>query len=659
MNFVKKTGPVAPGMGVLLAALLAASCSGPPGEKEFARGVRELERGNPVRAKALFEASISRRPAHPDNALAYNYAGMADARLGQDADARKAFEESRRLNPLRVEPVYNLGVLAGRRGDLRSAQRFLNEAIAMNREDTTALEYLAHLYMVHGQTDRARNALEAARDRNPASSRILTSLAGVHLREGRAEDAVESLMSALEKNPDYAPALYNLGVVYDAYLAEPEQAKAYYRKFLAHADPDSPVDAAREAMGRLAEGGSSARPAFAAAPEASAAPTPEAVDPIPVAASPSEPVIAPPPPPEETPVPTAWEGRLADAARLAEQGRSEQALAAFLAAADHADEAGIEGGREQALRQAASACFDLPDAHAALAEWLEQQGRLDEAGAVYRRALSIAPGHVRSLTGQGRIAILRGEYDAALVTLREAVAQDATALEPLWELARLFDRHMELPESAARSYRSFAASFPQDRRSREALNRAQQLAPLSTPAIRTSSASPAAHATLPYRPPAQVNRRAADQAFRRAFAFQREQNWDQAVFFYLRSLENDDQTANTFYNLGICYMMQGNPDLAAAAYREALRVNPGLSAARFNLALLYQRSGDVDQARALLDALLREEPDYAQAHYALGVLLADQPGERNQAAVHYRRFLELAPNDRSAPAVRRWLEANR
>lgn len=661
-----------PGMlaGVVALAIVSVSCSQSSGQREFDRGIRELDRGNDVRAKALFEKSITRRPAHADNGLAYNYAGIAAARLGQDTEARKAFEESRRLNPVQVEPVYNLGVLAGQRGDIRTAQRYLNEAIAMNREDTTALEYLAHLYMQLGQAPRARNALHAARDRNPSSPRILTALATVELSAGGEDQAIELLMQALEMDPQYAPALYDLGLIYDAYLGEPDQAKAYYKKFLAHSRGAGPVDEARASMARLADGAASPRPVF-----------PEPVEPPPVVpdAPPEATVPGAQPQPAGTddgvalPIPeapAAVEPVVAELDRLlklgkeqGEQGQSGLALDTYLDAAAYADREEISGGRERALREAASVCFDLPGAHAALGDYLVERGRLGDAKNAYRRALSIDPDHVPSLIGQGRLAILQGEYDTALVTLRRALAADPTAADAHWELALLFDRHMELPENAARTYRSFAETFPGDARRNAAVARAEVLAPapVRLPEGGSSAVTPSSTAPslLPYRAPAQINRRAAEQAFRRAYDFQRKQNWEQAVFFYLRSLENDDRLANTFYNLGICYMMQGDQSLAAAAYREALRKNPWLTAARFNLALLYQREGDQTQAREQLEALLKDEPDYVQAHYALGVLLSENPATHVQAVVHYQRFLDLAPNDRSAPAVRAWIENHR
>ena len=47
----------------------------------------------------------------------------------------------------------------------------------------------------------------------------------------------------------------------------------------------------------------------------------------------------------------------------------------------------------------------------------------------------------------------------------------------------------------------------------------------------------------------------------------------------------------------------------------------------------------------------------AAAQFNLGVLYDDNLSERDKAKTHYKRFLELAPDDVDAPNVIEWLRA--
>ncbi len=651
-----------PVLALAALALTCASCSRAPGEREFEKGIHELNRGNYVRARSLFEKSIERRPGHELNARAYNYAGVASWRLGQFADAMSAFEDSRRLNPMLFEPVYNMGVLSSERGDMRMAVRYLNEAAAMNRDDTRALEYLGHSYMRRGQWSLARNSLYAALDRRPGAPAIHTALAEVELSSGETERAIEALMHALDSDPRYAPALFNLGVVYESHYRNAAEAEAYFKKYLAIAKNETYEAYADQALDRLeqglepppAEGTLMMEGDVVRIGETTTAVTIEQED----NSSPNaRRTTLDAPAASEDP----YDRSMREAAAAAEQGRMQQALALYGRAADIADGDRRSDLQERALQEAAATCFELPEAHVRLAAYLFDRGRFEPAARSYKKALAIDGKHPGALLGFARTAVQQREYDAALVTLKTLVQEHPENADGTWELALLYDRNLDLPEVAARTYRRFAETFPSDSRVDAGLDRAETLAPAPR---RTETVSPASEERttvtasgeeLAYKKPVQRNTSSAIQAFNRASEYQRRREWDRAIFFYLRSLENDDRISSTFYNLGICYAMAGDTARAMAAYRGALELQPDMVNARYNLALLHQEEGEMDDAVRLMQAIIRDEPDYAKAHYALGVLYSRDASTYGLARRHYQRFLALAPTDRSAAVVRQWL----
>ena len=72
---------------------------------------------------------------------------------------------------------------------------------------------------------------------------------------------------------------------------------------------------------------------------------------------------------------------------------------------------------------------------------------------------------------------------------------------------------------------------------------------------------------------------------------------------------------------------------------------------------MYHELGDRGRASDYLSKTLSLDPDYAKAHLLLGLI---RQGENRVtlARQHFRRFVELAPQDPDARKVKEWLRAN-
>jgi Tfp pilus assembly protein PilF len=394
---------------------------------------------------------------------------------------------------------------------------------------------------------------------------------------------------------------------------------------------------------------------------------------------------------------------------IADKGNAALALELCLQVADQAGRAGRIDLQEKALRTASKSCFDQPRAHEALGRFLLAQKRATEAIKAFKQATVLDSNFVPAQLGMAQAAIHIGEFDAALVGLKEAVRADAKNSEALWALASLYDQQLDLPEHAARTYADFAARFPQHARVAAAKARARELAPaiqfppypappaesvtltvtarapaeVSAPvppapvAATNRAAAPAPPSPPPaapavagtpdsaavapvsrirYRKPARRNTRDAVQALNRGRLYLEQNNLDQAVYYFIRSVENDDTMAAAFYYLATAYSEKGELDLAKDGYLRTLQLDAQFVNARYHLALIYQQQKDDASALRLLQEVVRDKPDYAAAHYVLAYLFAKSPATAAQARPHYERFLQLAPNDPAAPAVRKWLQ---
>ena len=134
-------------IGVALAAALCALAAGP-------------QLGT-ARAEELYRAgqwadtvSLWNNNSNPSPALDY-WAGMALAHLGRFADAQRALEAGWRKNPRDSRFAVELAGLAYKRQDLSSAAGYLHRALALDRGDSYASDFLGTIYFL-------RHNLEAA-----------------------------------------------------------------------------------------------------------------------------------------------------------------------------------------------------------------------------------------------------------------------------------------------------------------------------------------------------------------------------------------------------------------------------------------------------------------------------------------------------------------
>lgn len=663
-------------MCLLALGVLSAGCRG-RGDMEFEMGRRELERGRPVRARDLLDRSIQSRPGHPTNTVAYNLLGVACYALGDLSAAARAFEESRRLSPSYVAPWYNLGCLYRQARQYDRAIELFLEAARLAPEDPRPLEMIARIHADHRQWNDAAARLQAAFERAPSSARILSSLAEVELFRRGPAVAVQFLLKALEQDRRYAPALYNLYVVHAHVLGDAAAAEPYAQQFLEVAPAEDPRAVGARAWLESRKGGGRfaiRTPSPTTSPAAARGATAVSTTAPSVAAHTT--AVAP-----AAVVATPAGRRPADlvdmARRLAERGRTTDAVDRCLEAAQRAREAGDAAAEETALRIAVQLGPEEATAHLAWGRWLE--GRSDVAGAraAYAKAAELNPSLADAHRGLARLALGGNgdEIDVAVLSLRRVLEINPDDTDARWTLARLYDEQLNRPTEARREYEEFLRQAAGDPRALTAAERVRVLTrPPPPPRISSTvveaagvTSAPPPRATDPAVPPpmgrslpVRVSERrdvrAAVEAFNRARAFQQRREFSAAAEQYLRAIELDNQYMLAFYNLGDVYYQSGELDLAREAYRGALLLNPDYSPARYNLALVLDALGESATAREQLGHLIARNPNYAPAYYLLGVILSRDSTSMIEAARALRKFLELAPNDSNADRVRQWLQ---
>lgn len=125
----------------------------------------------------------------PENALAADYLGLAQAKSGNDEGAMKSFERALKLDPTNYTVAYNLGSLYLRRGRAQDAMRAFEASIHANPLYAPGYEIIGEMLLTVGENARAIPYLEKAVELDPASPKAHINLGHAYQAAGRTADA--------------------------------------------------------------------------------------------------------------------------------------------------------------------------------------------------------------------------------------------------------------------------------------------------------------------------------------------------------------------------------------------------------------------------------------------------------------------------------------
>jgi predicted O-linked N-acetylglucosamine transferase (SPINDLY family) len=252
-------------------------------------------------------------------------------------------------------------------------------------------------------------------------------------------------------------------------------------------------------------------------------------------------------------------------------------------------------------------------------------GRLREAAAHYRQALSLDPRNFDALHFLGVVAFQEGALARAEQLISEALTIHAAGAAAHNNLGNVLAA-MGKTQAAVASYLEAAALQP---------DYADALANLGD-ALRALG-----------------RRERAASCYRRALAIAPELGVAQAGLQALQDSPRpgagarapDQGAVDTLFNQGNALKDAARLDEAIASYRRALAQDPDHVAAHLNLGSALLEQGKRADALASFRRALVLDPDLAEAHHNLGIALL-QAGELASARTALERFLQLRPGDR-------------
>jgi Tfp pilus assembly protein PilF len=150
--------------------------------------------------------------------------------------------------------------------------------------------------------------------------------------------------------------------------------------------------------------------------------------------------------------------------------------------------------------------------------------------------------------------------------------------------------------------------------------------------------------------------------FDTALAYFEEGAYERAEAAIREFLAKYPRSSRGYMELGLALVARKKYQEAASAFTKAIGIDPLDSVSALNLGNIHMMEGDRAGALKLYEQSLKAEEQQPEAHLNAALILKDTPGKASEACVHLRRFLELAPADREAPAIRKLmmeLEKNR
>ena len=228
------------------------------------------------------------------------------------------------------------------------------------------------------------------------------------------------------------------------------------------------------------------------------------------------------------------------------------------------------------------------------------QGRLDDAVASYRQALTIEPNYADACDNLGTALQAQGHLDEAIASYRRALSIKPDSANASYNLGKALQTQGRLDEAVA-SYRQALSIRPD----------------------------------------------MADAYLNLGNIFNAQGKFDEAIECFRNTIRLKPDFAYAYNNLGCALHKQDDLDGAIRSFRRALEFDPSMAEIHNNLGSALKSQGELVEAIGSIKKALALRPDYVDAEYNLGNALKEQ-NKLDEAIESYRRVLVLDPEHKNA-----------
>ena len=181
--------------------------------ERFHRGLGALDKQDWKRASAEFQATLALDPPEPQGSTAEYDLGIAQAHLGENDDAARAFRAAIAKDPGFLAAMANLVATDLRRNDIAEARRVSERFVALSPDSARAHYSRGIAALASADYTTAREDFSQLLKSDPryAVAQYDLGIAETHLGNYSAAEA--DFNAALTLSPNYARARFALGTV--------------------------------------------------------------------------------------------------------------------------------------------------------------------------------------------------------------------------------------------------------------------------------------------------------------------------------------------------------------------------------------------------------------------------------------------------------------
>ncbi len=118
------------------------------------------------------------------------------------------------------------------------------------------------------------------------------------------------------------------------------------------------------------------------------------------------------------------------------------------------------------------------------------------------------------------------------------------------------------------------------------------------------------------------------------------------------AVRQDPKNVNAWMNLGNILMDTSRFQEAIDAYQKALELDPKNVDVMVDMGTCYKNIGKPDRAAEEFRKAIKINPSHLYAHRNLGVVLANDIGDKKQAIKEFEEYLRLSPNTPDTQRIR-------
>ena len=270
-----------------------------------------------------------------------------------------------------------------------------------------------------------------------------------------------------------------------------------------------------------------------------------------------------------------------------------------------------------------------------------QEGRLKEAGSIYKDILKAHPRNSDALHFLGLMEGQLGRHESSVMLINKAIQIDPSRAEFHRNLGVTF-KAMGKFEDAIESYRRAIAINPDFTEAHSNLGVAFQ------------AIGKFENAVASYQRAIAINPNQAETHNNLGVAFQAIGKLEDAIASYRQAIAINRNYPEPHSNLGNVFKTKGKYDDAIESYHRAIAINPNYPMAHNNLGSVLEIQGKPDDAIASYQQAIAINHDFPDAHYNIGNVLRSQ-GKFTAAIEKYRMALQVKPDHTKAMDNMRFL----